>query len=216
MKMITKLGLLGALGLAFAGFSGYAQTEAPAPEPGGPVPGMPHRPPPLGEVLNQIIERYDANHDGQLDATELAALRKDIEDGKIGPPPGAPGMPRPGARGPGLLPKEILDKYDLNKDGKLDENERAALRKDIEDGKIQPPFPGHGPRGPAGGPGPGHPPTAKEILARFDADQDGKLDETELTAFLNDLHQRLLRGPHGPPPGDGAPGAPPSGEPPQQ
>jgi hypothetical protein len=45
-------------------------------------------------------------------------------------------------------PKEILDKYDLNKDGKLDESERATLRKDIEDGKFQPPPPPPRPGGP--------------------------------------------------------------------
>jgi hypothetical protein len=113
------------------------------------------------------------------------------------------------------VPKEILDKYDLNKDGQLDENERAALRKDMEEGKLQlpPPLPGlHPPGGPAFRP----PPTAKDIIEKFDVDKDGKLDETELAAFLKEM--RLHRPPPpflGPmlrPPG----GGPPQGAQPQQ
>jgi hypothetical protein len=62
-----------------------------------------------------------------------------------------------GFRGP---PKEILEKYDLNKDGKLDDKEREALHKDVEEGKAPPPPFARGPRGPGWqgqGAGPGGP-----------------------------------------------------------
>jgi Ca2+-binding EF-hand superfamily protein len=216
MKNSAKFALVAALGLTLAAVTVNAQTDAAdasaGPRPGGPPPGAPR----LGLVLKDLLEKYDINKDGQLDQTELAALRKDIDDGKIGPPAGGPPGGPAGRRGPGgpggrpPLPKEILDKYDVNKDGKLDEAERAALHKDIQDGKIQ--LPGGGPQG-QGGPGLGHPPTAKEIMAKFDVDKDGKLDETELTAFLQDMRQH--RPPPGGPGGPG-PGGPPPGDAPQQ
>src|SRR5205085_888255 len=94
--------------------------------------------------LPLIIHALDANHDGIIDASEIAnaiaALQKLDKNGDgqltpdeyLGPPPPPPPGPAAG------LPKEILDQYDVNQDGKLDETERAALRKDIDDGKIQP------------------------------------------------------------------------------
>lgn len=114
-------------------------------------------------------------------------------------PTDGPGAgPPPGMRGPGQHLKTLLDKYDVNKDGILDKDELAALKKDIDEGKIPPP-PGVGARSTGGQQGPGSPafhgpPTAKEIIQKYDVDKDGKLDETELTAFLNDMHQ------HRPPP----------------
>jgi hypothetical protein len=211
MRTSAKLALVAALGMTLAGVTAYAQTDAAAQPsdapPGGPPPGLPR----IAMVLKDLLDKYDTNKDGQLDQTELAALRKDIDDGKIGPPGGAgprgPGGPGGGPRPP--LPKEILDKYDVNKDGKLDETERAALHKDIEAGLVQlPPGAGqHGPRG-AGGPGMRPPPTAKDILDKFDVDKDGKLDEAELTAFLKDMRQHRPPppgGPGGPPPGDAPP-----------
>jgi hypothetical protein len=205
MKRSSELPLLAALGLALTGFTAYAQSESGNQSP--PSPGAPHhRPPPLEQVVTNLLDKYDVNKDGALDQAELAALRQDLADGKIGPPPGAPGMHR--GFGPGPLPKDILDKYDLNKDGQLDESERAALEKDIQSGKLQPPPP------PAHRP----PPSAKEIIEQFDVDKDGKLDEAELTAFLKDMAQRRPPPPGprgrmwGPPPG----GAPPGNGAPQQ
>jgi hypothetical protein len=44
-------------------------------------------------------------------------------------------------------PPELVAQYDANGDGKLDETEHAALRADMESGKISRPE-GRGPRGP--------------------------------------------------------------------
>lgn len=46
------------------------------------------------------------------------------------PPPPPPGAPGPMDRAAGPLRQEMLAKYDTNKDGKLDESERAAMRMD--------------------------------------------------------------------------------------
>lgn len=194
MKTAKTLTLIGALSLGLAG-AAWAQETDPPPPPGGPPSGGPgFRGPP-----KEILEKYDLNKDGKLDQTERAALRQDVEDGKIAPPPFARGPRGPrgpqGFGGPNLddPPKDLLDKYDANHDGKLDETERAALRRDIRDGKLPPP----------------NPPTAKQIIEKFDADKDGKLDETELEAFLQDMRKHLppLRRPMGP-----RPGGPPVGE----
>src|SRR5436190_17717520 len=115
MRTYNKLALVAALGLTLAGVSAHAQNDsAGQPPPGGPPPG----PPRIGAVLKDLLAKYDANNDGQLDQTELATLRKDIDDGKIAPPgglrgrgPGGPGGPGaiggPGGPGPGRLPKEL-------------------------------------------------------------------------------------------------------------
>ncbi|HWX19217.1 MAG TPA: EF-hand domain-containing protein [Candidatus Binatia bacterium] len=209
MKRSTRLALLAALGLALRGITAQAQSEPAEGTSGPPRGGPPPAPPRLEQLLQHLLEKYDVNKDGALDQNELAALRKDIEEGKIGPPPGGPGLRGPGGPGPGPLPKEIMDKYDVNKDGKLDETEREALRRDIEAGIVQLPPPGHGHPGP-GAPG-FRPPTAKEVLDKFDTDKDGKLDETELAAFLEDM-QRHRPPPRGP--GQGPMGGPPRGGPP--
>lgn len=66
------------------------------------------------------------------------------------PPPGS------GPPNPELHRQRLLEKYDANKDGKLDESEFAALGRDVFEGKL-PPLGGRGPRGPGFGP-PGAPP----------------------------------------------------------
>lgn len=203
MKTQTKFALLAAFGMALAGIYSYAQQD-PGPQGSAPA-GPPHAR--FGQVVQSILDQYDANKDGQLDTAEMAALKQDITSGKI-TPPGLPPRERPGFGGPrGPLPKDILDKYDANKDGVLDESERAALHKDIQDGKIAPPHFGAGRGGPMGQMGP--PPTAQQILERFDANKDGVLDEAELTAFLNSMP--MGRGPMH----RGGPGGPPAADAPQ-
>src|SRR5215472_13316925 len=163
MKRLTNLALTSALALGFYACPASAQdTNSP---PAGPGPGF-HLPPPL------IVAALDTNHDGVIDSNEIAnasaallTLDKNGDgiltpDEFMGPRPAGPG-----GFGP---PKEILDKYDVNKDGKLDDTERAALEKDIADGKLPAP-----PAGLQGGPGPSSrvPLSAQEILARFDTDK---------------------------------------------
>jgi hypothetical protein len=139
----------------------------------------------------------DTNHDGVIDSNEIAnasaaLLTLDKNDDGVLTPDEFMG-PRP--EGPGGFgpPKEILDKYDVNKDGKLDESERAALEKDIADGKLPAP-----PAGLPGGPGHRPPLSVQQALAKYDLDKDGMLNETELANFLKDMRPPR---PHGPPPG---------------
>lgn len=87
----------------------------------------------------EVMAKYDTNNDGQLDEAERAVLHQDIEDGKVQPPPGR-GFGRGQGMGTRTPPADILEKYDANKDGQLDETERAALHQDIQDGKVTPPM----------------------------------------------------------------------------
>jgi colicin import membrane protein len=66
----------------------------------------------------EALEKYDANKDGQLDATELAARKADI------------------AAKSKATKEANLEKYDANQDGKLDETEKAARKADEEAAKA--------------------------------------------------------------------------------
>lgn len=90
----------------------------------------------------ELLQRYDANHDGKLDENELAAahegMLKEGFNGKGG-----------GERG-NKFRAAMLKRFDRNGDGKLDETERAEMR--------------------------------KALLARFDKNGDGQIDEEERAA----------------------------------
>src|SRR5512139_1326657 len=101
MKNNTKLALLAAFVVALAGLSARAQS-AEQLDPGNVPPGPPHAR--FGQVLTDILHKYDANHDGQLDQTEMAALQNDIADGAIQPPGLQAGR---GPRGPGGPPAHL-------------------------------------------------------------------------------------------------------------
>lgn len=60
----------------------------------------------------ETLAKYDANKDGSLDDTEMAAWKADI------------------AAKSKATREENLAKYDTNKDGKLDETEKAARKAD--------------------------------------------------------------------------------------
>ena len=83
MKLTNKLALLAAFGMALAGLSLNAQPQTEDATQDVP-PGPPHAR--FGQVLQGLINQYDADKDGQLNATEMAALKKDIASGKIQPP----------------------------------------------------------------------------------------------------------------------------------
>jgi hypothetical protein len=132
---------------------------------------------------------YDVDQNGALDEDERAVLQEDIASGKF-IPPGAEGRKR-GARGPGGpqghgLPPEIRAQYDANKDGQLDETERATLRADVASGKVT--LPARGARR--------QPPP--EIMAQYDTNKDGTLDDTERAALHADIESgKLPRPVHG-------------------
>ncbi len=61
-----------------------------------------------------MLEKFDANKDGQLDEQEKAAMKAARE-----------------ARHAEMKQK-MLEKFDANKDGQLDEQEKAAMKAEFE------------------------------------------------------------------------------------
>jgi Ca2+-binding EF-hand superfamily protein len=61
---------------------------------------------------------------------------------------------------------KILEKYDTNHDGKLDDGERAAMRADFQAKRAE---------------------RRQEMLARFDTNKDGKLDANERKVMKDTL-----------------------------
>jgi Ca2+-binding EF-hand superfamily protein len=73
--------------------------------------------------------------------------------------------------------KKVLEKFDRNGDGKLDENERAAAKEAFKErfGEMR-----------------------KKTLEKFDRNGDGKLDENKKEAAKEALKARRQDGPKGP------------------
>ena len=133
LRSSLKIALLASLAVALQ--IGHAQA-APGPfSKGGFQANKGSGPSP--EMREQLRKRLDQNGDGKLHPQELAAGRQAIQarQGK-----GAPGQPKPGNEkglglGNGPNREAILQRFDKNSDGKLDDQERAAARKAFEERK---------------------------------------------------------------------------------
>jgi hypothetical protein len=188
MKTTTRLQVLVIVGMTCTALLSRAQPGL-AHEPADNAPPPPHAR--FGQVVTDLLDKYDVNHDGQLDQSEMAALRKDATEGKLQPPGPPPGRgPGGTARPQGQRPPEHQDRNDLDQGGR------------------QPPPRADRGVAPQGAPRMGPPPSAQQVLSRFDADHDGKLDEAELRQFLRSMpaprppHGPNAPTPPGPPPGD--------------
>ena len=159
MKNISTLAAAAVLGLAICssaiaqGRPGGARGQRPANVQ--PPAGVPQHPTDAAQAVGHLTEAFatvapfDANQDGQLEATEKESLAKAIVEGTVQ----APAHRTPPA---GVTPSTemILNRiagmyalvapYDANRDGALNETERAALKAAIEKGELPRPC---GPRG---------------------------------------------------------------------
>ena len=160
VKTIETLAIVALLGL-ISGSSAFAQGR-----PGGKLKKQPD----FAEVaLKQLSEGYesiapfDKDKDGKLNDTEKESIADALEDGSlklpIPPMPSPPPSDKSGADAgppPEMMPpiEEILPvisslyeavaALDADKNGSLDDNEKALLKKAFEDGKLPlPPIPPH-------------------------------------------------------------------------
>ena len=100
--MMTKLKLALALsGSLLASIGGIASAQNWGGSAGGSN---------IGPRKAAILQKYDANGDGQLDAQEKAAMRADFQAKRQ------------------AKKQEMVAKYDTNKDGKLEPAERQVMR----------------------------------------------------------------------------------------
>ena len=78
--------------------------------------------------------------------------------------PAAPGLPPPAQANPALAQRreEMMKKYDKNGDGKLDQEELAAMRKDRE----------------------------SDLLKKYDKNGNGKLDDDEREVYRADMKKQ--------------------------
>ena len=145
MKNIKRLAVVAVLGLSVCGL---AIAQVPPTSESNRDSSQHHLDPSsmvehLGEFFPQVAA-FDANKNGKLDDAEKEALGKAIADGKLQvpahtPPDGA----KPSAEKMLNHIAEMytwVSTYDVNKDGKLDGTEKAALKRAIEKGE----FPPHG------------------------------------------------------------------------
>jgi hypothetical protein len=160
MKNSIKFAIMTVIGLA-AGSSALAQDNPGGPGGRGPrhgrgPEGAPKDAATMVEHLTKVfatVAPYDVNKDGKLDETELQALSQAIKDGTVQAPehrtPRGDAVSAPPKGGNPRL-AEMYSKvapYDVDKDGVLSETEQAALKSDIESGKLTRPG---GPRGHGG------------------------------------------------------------------
>ena len=122
-------------------------------------PRGPHRGMMNPEQRKQMLEKFDTDKDGKLSDEERKAMREEFMKNR----PQMPGQPgAQGPRGPrhGMMDperqKQMLEKFDTDKDGTLSDEERKAMREEFMKNRPQGPrghrgF--HGPHGPQGGQG---------------------------------------------------------------
>jgi hypothetical protein len=103
---------------------------------------------------------------GSVAAYAKPGADKDGHKNRQGPP--SDGEPRPSR-------EEVMNRFDADGDGTLNEAEREAMREAM---------PKHGHHGKPGRP------SREEILERYDADGDGELNEEERAALREDREAR--------------------------
>ena len=121
----------------------------------GPFPGGRFLPP-----IDPLIQKLDANSDGQISAEEIAQahealkaldLNKDgqltFEELRPNFPGSRSGSGRPGGMGPNRPEQKLTEKFDLDKNGYLDTTERQEALKVVQAGGRPGGPPGRRPRG---------------------------------------------------------------------
>ena len=137
-----------------------------------------------------IVKRFDKNGDGIIDDAERAAAREEIlkqrEANAKARNEGGAGESRPlGAPG-GFDRESLIKEFDKNKDGQLDETERAAVMAALRErrGMVRP-------EDPRREGAPARPLLDREeLIKRFDTNGDGQLDDAERTAMRVEVLKR--------------------------
>jgi hypothetical protein len=82
------------------------------------------------KIKEMLLQKFDANKNGTLDPDEKAAAMKAMQERRGGSPKGgSPGTTGEPAKGGGQMQAMLLQKFDTNKNGVLDPEEREAAMK---------------------------------------------------------------------------------------
>ena len=134
------------------------------------------------DLRKRLLAKYDANKDGKLTGPERAEANRALLAGKIPGPPRVTSRPvrlmpdprRPRPAGPEVKQgrvdewyMKILEKYDKDGDGQLNDEERMRYLADQADQRR------------------------KERLAKYDLDGDGKLSDEEKAAAKRDRRRPM-------------------------
>ena len=88
------------------------------------------------KMKEMMLQKFDANKNGTLDPDEKAAMMKAFQERKGGSPKGgAPGATGEPSKGGGPMQAMLLQKFDANKNGVLDPDEKAAAMKAMQERK---------------------------------------------------------------------------------
>jgi len=157
-----------------------ADDEPAAPDTAAPAGDLQ----PGGATYQQLLQRYDTNHDGKLDQNELAAAHEDMAQQRLESGKGVGKKVR----------QQLLDMFDKEHKGYLNPEERAQARAYLQQ----------------------HVELRRQlILERYDTNHDGKLDDNERAAMMADLRKmraKRLQG-EGGTTAPAPPAAAPSGDP---
>jgi Ca2+-binding EF-hand superfamily protein len=184
-KMFCRLAVLGAVAMLatiWAADSAFAQGKKSAKKP--------------TLSKEEMLKKYDTNGDGKLDAKETKAMKDEQAKEAATKNPGAsfPGAQNPEAGSPRTRPggfggadfearrAEFEKRFDKNGDGKLDDEEKAAM----EEARKQ--FAGK--RGPGGIGGPEGEARRAEFMKKYDTNGNGTIDEDERAAIQKDMGSR--------------------------
>lgn len=119
----------------------------------------------------QIIKQLDADGDGKISDAERTQAREAMQQRMAARQGGAKKEKLEDGSAPGR--DALLKQYDTNKDGKIDDAERAAAREDIQKNRANAPATRNPER--SG-------PSREALMKEFDKDGDGKLTASELEA----------------------------------
>jgi Ca2+-binding EF-hand superfamily protein len=122
-------------------------------------------------TAEQILQRFDKNHDGKLDDDETADAHEAMMQAQ------KERRAQVVAAKDGPVAQRLLEMFDKNHDGRLDDEERAAAKKYADE------------HGFAGGPL-----SREEILKRFDKNGDGQLDDEERAEMQKAMQSMAGRG----------------------
>ncbi len=87
------------------------------------------------QFRQQVMQRFDTNHDGVISESERTQMRETIrkENQKLSAEGGQPGSAQPGAGNqPKSYHRQLTERFDSNKDGHLDGNELMQMRQAIQ------------------------------------------------------------------------------------